>query len=161
VPDLASVYTLTTPGTDISFNDFELFTEEDGYWLNDIQGLDDADLRVPRFNKPVTHGTRILPGFFTGLAPAFVGEYVVQSTVVMDEIRAIRNTMRRNLRDALRAIIDADGTLAWSEPVVGDTIACSLTVRYVEKLTTGFESNFAQKTFAFSLASEASIPSEA
>lgn len=160
MPDVASVYTLTTPDDDITFNDFELFTEEDGYWLNDIQGLDESDLRVPIFNKPVTHGSRVLPGFFTGLSPAFVGEYVIQSTQVMDEIRAIRNTMRRSLRDALRSIIDADGTLAWAEPVVGDTINCSLTVRYREKLTTGFESNFAQKTFAFSLVSEASIPSE-
>lgn len=160
MPDVASVYTLTTPGPDIAFNDFELFSEEDGYWLNDIQGLDEPDLRVPRFNKPVTHGTRVLPGFFTGLTPAFVGEYVVQSTVIMDEIRAIRNTMRRNLRDALRSIIDADGTLTWQEPVVGDTIDCSLTVRYVERLTGGFESSFAQATFAFSLASEASIPTE-
>ena len=158
--DVASVYTLTTPGPDISFNDFELHTEEDGYWLNSIDGYE-ADLRVPRFNKPVTHGTRVLPGFFTGMAPGFTGEYVIQSTRVMDEIRAIRNYMRRQLRDALRSIIDADGTLAWDEPIPGDTINCSLTVRYVEKLTTGFEASFAQSTFAFSLVSEASIPTEA
>lgn len=160
MPDVASVYLLQTPDDDITFNDFELHSDEDGYWLNDVTGLDDPELRVPRFNKPVTHGTRILPGFFTGLTPQFVGEYVIQSTRVMDEIRAIRNTMRRSLRDALRSCIDADGTLTWDEPVVGDTISCSLTVRYVERLTSGFESNFAQKTFAFSLASEASIPTE-
>lgn len=161
MPDVASVYTLTTPGPDISFNDFELFSDEDGYWLNDVTGLDDPELRVPRFNKPVTHGSRLLDGFFAGLTPGLTGEYVIQSTRVMDEIREIRNTMRRNLRDALRSIIDADGTLAWVEPVVGDTISCSLTVRYMERLTSGFESNFGQKMFAFSLASEASIPTEA
>lgn len=160
MPDVASVYTLDTPSTDITFNDFELHSEEDGYWLNDVQGLDEGDLRVPRFNKPVTHGSRVLPGFFTGLAPSFTGEYVIQSTLVMDEIRAIRNTMRRALRTALRSIIDADGTLSWDEPVVGDTISCSLTVRYAEKLTSGFESNFAQATFAFTLFSEADAPTE-
>lgn len=158
--DVASVYTLTTPGNDVVFNDFDLHTEEDGYWLIDVTGLDEADTRVPRFNKPVADGSRVLPGYFTGLAPAFVGEYVIQSTVILDEIRAIRNTMRRYLRDALREIIDADGTISWQEPVVGDTIDCSLTVRYAEKLTSSYESNYAQKFFAFTLFSESATVTE-
>lgn len=157
--DVAAVYTLTTPADDIAFNDFELFTEEDGYWLNTAP-FDEPDLRVPVFNKPVTHGSRVLPGFFTGMVGNFVGEYVVQSTRIPEEINRIRNTMRRTLRSALRAIIDADGTVTWVEEVVGDDISMSLTVRYREKLVTGFESDFAQSTFNFALISEADAPSE-
>jgi hypothetical protein len=159
VSDVAAVYTLATPGPDIVFNDFELFSEDDGYWLN-VAPFDEPDLRVPVFNAPVTHGSRVLPGFFTGMVGSFVGEYVVQSTRIQEEINRIRNTMRRNLRSALRAIIDADGTVTWTEAVVGDDISMSLTVRYREKLVTGFESDFAQSTFAFSLVSEADEPTE-
>lgn len=158
--DPSVIYTLNPPtAASIVFNDFDLYTEQDGYWLNDVQGLE-PDLRVPIFNKPVTDGSRVLPGFFTGLTPAFTGEYVVQSTRIPNDIRRIRNTMRRALRAALADCIDADAVLTWIEPVVGDDVNMSLNVRYREKLTTGFESDFAQATFAFSLVSEASAPTE-
>lgn len=133
MPDLASRYDLTTPGTDIAFNDsgIDRFNQygPDEYYITDIQGLDGAPLRTPIDNRPQTDGGLVHP-FFNG--PRLItieGALMVRSTTTQDQKRIIRNDMEADLISALDSIKDADGTLDWTVELTGGPDARTLIVR--------------------------------
>lgn len=143
--DVAVVYTLTTPGPDITFNNGALPSYQDFYFITGIRGLDGAPMRTPQDDKPQAHGG-LVHKFWKGARHIVIeGEYLVQSTRVDNTVQTIRNGMDATLFSALEAIIQADGTLAWTP---AGQAARSLTVRYEVPLETdGVE----QKTFTFGL----------
>lgn len=118
MPDIASVFTLTTPGTDITFNDGELGrgSLDDMYWITAAPGLppDGAPRRAPVDNRPQTDGG-LVHRFLKGPRQIAVeGAIIIQSTTVQDSIRVIRNQMEEALEEALDACYQADATLAWT-----------------------------------------------
>jgi hypothetical protein len=114
--ELSAVYTLTTPGPDITFN-----SGSDLYWLSEITGLDMAPVRAPIDNSPQTDGG-IVHDFFYGPRHVVFRGLLVPGTNTPTN----RNTMENNLISALESILRADGTLSWT-PTGGS--ARSLTVR--------------------------------
>lgn len=154
--DPSAVYTLTPPvGSPIVFNNGNIGDGTDLYWLSDITGVDEADVRAPRFRKPVTDGANVLRRYEDGLLPVVEGMYLVQS-VPQNQCMRIRNQMRWALLACLRACKAAAGTLTWAEAgIVG---SFSLEVFYEVKLTHTYESDYHVMTFTFGLASEASAP---
>lgn len=148
--DVSVPYTLTTPANDIEFNNygFDRFNEAGGpneYYITDIQGLDGAPLRTPVDNAPQTHGGLVHPFFKGPRVITIEGALMIRSTRVGNAVRIIRNAMEADLFTALEAIIDADGTLAWTPAGEG---ARSLTVR--NNLPLEFR-GIEVKTFTFGL----------
>ena len=46
--DVGVVWTLTTPGTDITFNQYtEPFTGHDQFYINEVRGLEGPSIRAP------------------------------------------------------------------------------------------------------------------
>lgn len=149
MPDIASVFTLTTPGTDITFNNGTLGggSQDDMYWITAAPGLppDGAPRRAPVDNRPQTDGG-LVHRFFKGPRQINVeGLIAIQSTTVQDTIRSIRNAMEEALEEALDAIYQADGTLAWTP--AGQS-PYSLTVR--NNIEVKFEGDVF-RTFTFGL----------
>lgn len=135
MPDLSVQYTLATPGDDIVFNNtgidqFNLLGGPNEYYITDIQGLDGPPLRTPIDNAPQTHGGLVHP-FLKGPRDVTIeGVLMIRSTRIQNDVREIRNQMEKNLREALDAIIGADGTLSWTVDYADDgPTAHSLTVR--------------------------------
>jgi hypothetical protein len=160
LPDQTTVYTLNPPsGPDLVFNDGEFGggSLDDVFYLTDVQGLDSADIRAPRFKQPIAHGARLPVGFLEdGLQPRFEGVFVVQSVRTGNAIRDRRMQMYAELKAALRACLPSDGTLSWTESGVG---AMSLAVRYEVRLAHEWSAQYSAMLFTFGLASEASQPS--
>ena len=152
MPDIATVYTLTTPGGTITFNN----GATDEYYLSEIGGLEDAPIRAPVDNRPQTDGG-LVHDFYEGpLHLTLEGILFIRSTRVQNSIRTIRTSMTDNLRTALRSILRADGTLAWTP--YGST-ARSLTVRYEVPLDPRYIDNYLNVAFSFGLVSASSTPS--
>lgn len=101
------VFTLTTPGPDITFN----AGTGDEYYLdpNRCSGLDGVGIRAPVDNKPQTDGGIVFPFYKTA-------RHVVLAGLLLNRTgtAAARNTMEDNLRTALESILAADGTLTWT-----------------------------------------------
>lgn len=155
--DIASVYTLTPPaGSPVVFNDGQLHTLDDIFWLTDIKGLDTADIRSPQFLRPVAHGGyKPVAWLEEPLHPRFEGAFLIQSIPPGSDCRELRNTMYHELKDCLRNCYDTPGTLEWNEPGIGDL---ALEVSYEVRLEHGFDAGFTVMTFTFGLYSEASQP---
>jgi hypothetical protein len=144
--DLCSTVTLTTPGPSLTFNS----TTGDTYALDADQetGLDGAPIRGPVDVSPQTDGGIVFPTF---LGPRFVtlqGWFVIRSADPYREVTAYAaalETLEQNLLDALDAIRDIDGTLAWSP-------AHSLTVRHTgDGNQARFRGKWPAKQFVFGL----------
>lgn len=158
MPDQTTVYTLNPPsGPDLLFNNgsFGRGSADDIYYLTDVQGIDTAELRTPRFKQPVDHGSRLLPFFEEGLTPRFEGMIVVQSVRTGNAIRARRMVMYEALRTALRACLASPGVISWTESGVG---ARSLSVQYYVRLAHTWSDQYQSMLFTFGLASEDSTP---
>lgn len=95
--------TLTTPGTDITFNN----TSGDLYFLDPDQCSWTPDLRVTADEAPRTAGAVIFP-ILKGAGHLRLGGWMLPST----DTAAARDTMAANLRSACDAILSADGTYA-------------------------------------------------
>jgi hypothetical protein len=160
VPDQTTLYTLTPPvGAAVVFNNGTLGhgSRDDMYYLSDVQGLDSADIRAPRFKQPLAHGARQpVPFLEDGLEPRFEGMFVIQSVYSGNAIRAKRMQMYDDLKTCLRNCLAADGTLTWTESGVG---ARSLAVRYQVRLAHTWSDEFQTMLFAFGMSSTASQPS--
>ena len=158
MPDQTTLHTLTPPvGSAVVFNDGDIRDQvSDIYYITDIQGLDTADLRLPRFPAPVTNGARLLPGYEHGLEPRVEGAFIIQSVSTGNAIRARRMEMYAALKTALRACVQDPGTWTWTESGVG---AMSLSVQYQVKLAHSWDAGYQLMLFTFGLASEASQPS--
>lgn len=112
--DLACVYTLSTPGGTIRFNDGDLKTLDDLYWIANIAGLDGAPIRAQVDNAPQAHGG-IVHTFWKG--PRHVtmeGSILIQSVPWGGFCLVERNEMEDDLRVALESTVQSSGTLSWT-----------------------------------------------
>lgn len=142
------MYTLTTPSGTITFNDGDLHTLDDLYWLADIQGLDGAPVRAQMDNAPQAHGG-IIHTFWKGPRHVVMeGSILIQSQPLGANCLTERNAMEEALRVALESILQADGTLAWTP--TGQS-ARSLTVRNDVPLDYSPAENYALMSFTFGL----------
>lgn len=153
MPDLASPYTLATPGGTILFNNsgidlFNMVGGPDEYYISDIQGLDGPSIRAPVDNRPQTHGGLVHPFYKGPRRVTIEGSLMVRSTRVQNAMRLIRNDMEEALRVALESILQADGTLSWTVPLTAGTDSRSLTVR--NEIPVEFR-GIELKTFVFGL----------
>lgn len=151
--DLACVYTLTTPGGTIRFNDGDLKTSTNLYWIAEIDGLDGATIRAPVDNAPQAHGG-IVHSFWKGPRHiTFDGNILIQSVPWGWPCLTERNAMEESLRVALESILQADGTLSWTP--AGQS-ARSLTVRHDVQLQYTPRESYMIMGFTFGLVSAAS-----
>lgn len=124
--DLACVYTLSTPGGTVSFNDGDLHTTDDLYWIANIDGLDGAPIRAQVDNAPQAHGG-IIHTFWKGPRRVTIeGSILVQSVRWGGSCLVVRNEMEDDLRVALESTHQSSGTLSWTP---SGQSARSLTVR--------------------------------
>lgn len=112
--DLSCVYELVTPSGTILFNDGDLRTNDDLYWISEIEGLDGATIRAQVDNAPQTHGG-IVHTFWKGPRQITMqGAIVIQSVPFGAACLTVRNEMEDDLRVALDSILQDDGTLTWT-----------------------------------------------
>ena len=146
--DESVTYTLTTPGGTIVFNNGDLRTLDDVYWIQNIGGLDGGTIRAPVDNAPQAHGG-IIHNFWKGPRHITIeGVIFVQSVPLGGACLTIRNDMEEDLRAALESLLQADGTLAWTPTGLS---ARSLTVRNEIPVEYTPAENYAIKAFVFGL----------
>lgn len=149
--DVAAVYTLTTPGGTIVFNNGDLKDGTDKFWIQIIHGLEGAPLRTPIDNAPHTDGGLVHP-FLRQARPVVIeGIFITESVgfpSIGDACVQAQNEMEDELLTALESIVAADGTLAWTPLGLG---ARSLTVRNHQPLETTPAENYAIRNFVFGL----------
>lgn len=153
MPDLASQYTLATPGGTVLFNDygddkFNMYGPDE-FYITDIKGLDSPPRRTPTDNAPQTHGGLIHPRLKGPRVVTIEGALMIRSTKIQNQIRVIRNDMEKELLTALDSIEDTAGTLSWVVPLTSGNEARSLDV-YVHIPDCEF-SGIELKTFVFGL----------
>lgn len=146
--DLACIYTLTTPGGTISFNNGDLKTLDDLYWISEIEGLDGAPIRSQVDSAPQADGGIVHTAWKAARQVTMQGAIIVQSIPFGAACLPVRNEMEDDLRVALESIIRADGTLAWT-PNGGS--AQSLTVRHNIQLNYTPQENYVIMGFVFGL----------
>lgn len=151
MPDLAAIYTLTTPGGTITFNNGDLKDGTDKYWIQNIQGLDGAPIRAPQDPVPFGDGGIVHDFWFGARHVVFEGVLVTESVgwpSVGDACIQKQNEMEEDLLDALESILRDDGTLAWTPLGLS---ARSLTVRSEVPAEFTAAENFVLKNFTFGL----------
>lgn len=150
--DISSVYTLTTPGGTVLFNDgSQSDSGIDKLYITSITGLDGTDLRTPMDDVPFGHGSLWYDWWEAGRPMIIDGSFLIVSTRVGNQILAIRNQFEEDLRVPLRSIgaLEVDtGTLAWTP--YGQSPR-QLTVRNNMKFETGYSDNYLVETFHFGL----------
>jgi hypothetical protein len=142
--DIAVVYTLTTPGGTITFND----GGADQFYITEIQGLGSAPIRTPIDNAPQAHGGLVHDFWKAARNIVVEGVFLITSVPQGTQCQALRNDMEEDLRAALESILQADGTLAWTP--TGLT-ARSLTVRHSVPLECPHQDNYLLRAFNFGL----------
>lgn len=148
--DLSCVYELVTPNGTITFNDGDLYTTDDLYWISDIEGLDGPVIRAPVDNAPQAHGG-IVHTFWKGPRHVVMqGAIVIQSVPWGGSCLTERNTMEEALRVALESILQQDGTLTWTPEGLSQR---SLTVRHEIQLDFSPQENYMIMGFTFGLVS--------
>lgn len=148
--DVGVVYTLTTPGPDIVFNEFtEPWTGHDQYYITEIRGLESPALRTPQDPVPLGDGALIHPFYYGASHITFEGVILVTSTTVMNSIVVIRNSMVATLKSALDSILAADGSLAWTPQGQGAQSISGL--RYEVGLEVPHTPNYLMQEFSFGL----------
>lgn len=151
--DVATIYTLTTPGPDITFNQGDVGDGTDKYWITAIRGLDGPSIRAPVDPVPFGDGG-IVHTFWKGPRRVVIdGILLVESPV---DCMERRNDLAANLMSALSSIIAASGTLSWTPT---GQAAQSLTVFNEVPLEISYTDNYLVATFSFGLVSEAADPS--
>lgn len=132
--DLTCTYTLATPGGTITFNNGDLHTLDDLYWIAAIEGLDGAPIRAQIDNAPQTHGG-IVHTFWRGPRHiGFQGSILIQSVPWGGSCLVERNDMEEDLRVALESTLqDNTGTLSWTpagQSARSLTVRCDIPVQY-------------------------------
>lgn len=151
--DLVCVYTLTTPGGTIRFNDGDLHTHDDLYWIATIGGLDGAPIRAQVDNAPQAHGG-IVHTFWKGPRHiTFDGAILIQSVPWGGSCIEEMNGMEDDLRVALESTLQSSGTLSWTP--AGDS-AHSLTVRNEIPVEYSPQEGYMIRQFTFGLVSASS-----
>jgi hypothetical protein len=152
--DYSTIYTLTTPGGTILFNNGQLGggSRDDLYWIANIQGLDGPTLRVPIDDVPFGHGGIVHRSWKGPRHPIFEGSLIVQSLPFGAACQEVLNDMEAALNAALNSILaPASGTLSWT-PAGGSPKA--LTVFYEVALDIEPENGYVTRSFNFGLVSE-------
>ena len=152
--DLATTYTLTTPGGTITFNNGDLGDGTDKYWIQNIEGLDGPIVRAPVDDVPFGDGTIIHTFWKSGRRPIFDGVLIIETVLPWGSgCQEALNDMEDALRVALTSIISADGTLGWQPAGLS---ARTLTVRHPGNPPFSMRpiENFALRQFDFTLVSE-------
>src|SRR3990167_9245660 len=92
--DVGVVYTLSTPGGTVLFNDgFDPFAGADQFYITEIRGLAAPALRTPIDNVPLGDGG-LVHDFWKGPRHIWIeGIFLIQSTKIMNSIVVIRNEM--------------------------------------------------------------------
>lgn len=147
--DVGVVYTLTTPGPDITFNQFTTpYTKQNQFYITEIRGLAAPSIRTPTDPVPLGDGALVHPFWFGARHISIEGTLLIQSTAIPNSVVQIRNVMEDDLSDALNSILRADGTLAFTPQ--GES-ARSITVRYEVPLEFTHASNYLELNFSFGL----------
>jgi hypothetical protein len=153
VADLSAVYTLSTSGGNVSFNNGTLGfgSDDDLYWIATINGLDGPTIRTVIDDVPFGHGG-LVHRFWKGPRHVVLeGSLVVQSVPFGNsQCQEILNGMEDDLNAALNSILQSDGTLAWT-PAGGSPH--SLSVRYEVPLDIQPQENYVIRSFSFGLVS--------
>ena len=153
--DIATQYTLTTPGPDITFNVGDLGDGTDKYWLTAIRGLDGPSIRAPVDPVPFGNGGLVHTFWKGPRRVQFDGMLLIEDPV---NCMLRRNTLAADLMSALSSIIAASGTLAWSFVTQSGTNSETLTVYNEIPLEIAYSDNYTVSTFSFGLVSEAADP---
>lgn len=153
--DIATTYTLTTPGPDITFNVGDLGDGTDKLWLTAIRGLDGPSIRAPVDPVPFGNGGLVHTFWKGPRRVQFDGMLLIEDPV---DCMERRNTMAAELMSALSSIIAADGTLAWAFVTASGTNNETLTVRNEIPLEIAYSDNYTVSTFSFGLVSAAADP---
>lgn len=148
--DLSCVYNLTTPAGTILFNNGDLHTLDDLYWIADINGLDGVPIRAPIDNAPQNDGGHIHTFWKGPRHVTFEGAILIQSVPIGGNCLAERNALEHNLRVALESILQVDGTLTWTPTGLTER---SLTVRHDVQLEYSPQNDYAIMGFVFGLVS--------
>lgn len=147
--DIGVVYTLTTPGGTVLFNDAtDPFAGADQFYITEIRGLGAPALRTPIDNVPLGDGG-LIHNFWKG--PRHIGiegTILVQSVRVENSIVVIRNDMEDELSNALESILRADGTLSFAPQGEGTR---TYTVRYEVGVEYVHGNNYHSLDFSFGL----------
>lgn len=146
--DLACRYTLTTPVGDIVFNDGDLHTRDDLYWISEIEGLDGPPIRSQVDNAPQADGGIVHTAWKAARQITMQGAILIQSVPWGAACLAERNAMEKELREALESIIRANGTLSWTPE--GDSLH-TLTVRHNIQLNYDPQEGYLIMGFVFGL----------
>src|ERR1043165_1152262 len=101
--DLTCTYTLATPGGTIVFNNGELKSFDDLYWIQTLQGLDGAPVRAPVDPVPFGDGGLVHRFWKAPRQITFDGAILIQSVPIGSDCRAPLNVME----DALRVACDS------------------------------------------------------
>lgn len=148
--DLSCVYTLACPGGTVYFNDGDLHTLDDLYWIATIAGLDGAPIRAQVDNAPQAHGG-IVHTFWKGARHITMeGSILIQSVPWGGSCLNERNHMEEVLRAALESTLQANGTLSWTPT---GQAARSLTVRNDVPVEYTPQENYLIMGFTFGLVS--------
>jgi len=148
--DLSCVYALTTPAGTIRFNDGDLHTLDDLYWIADINGLDGSTIRAQVDNAPQNHGGHVHTFWKGPRHITFEGAIVIQSVPLGGNCLQERNVLEENLRIALESILQVNGTLSWTPTGLSSR---SLTVRHDVQLDYSQQADYAIMGFVFGLVS--------
>jgi len=149
VADIGVVYTLTTPGGTIAFNDgVNPFNGADQHYITEIRGLESPALRTPVDSVPLGDGGLVHDFWMGPRHIAVEGTILVQSTQIQNSIVVLRNDMTDELIDALESILRADGTFAYTPQGQGTR---TYTVRYEVGLETVHSNNYLSLDFSFGL----------
>ncbi len=148
--DVGVVYTLTTPGTDITFNQWtEPFTGRDQFYITEIRGLEAPSIRAPIDPVPLGDGNLIHPFYYGATHITIEGVIIAGSATTMNAEVVIRNSMTASLKSALNAILRADGSLTWTpQGGSGQTING---LRYEVPLSMPHTSDYRALEFSFGL----------
>lgn len=154
--DVATTYTLTTPGPDITFNVGDIGDGTDKYWITAIRGLDGPSIRAPVDPLPFGDGGLVHTFWYGPRRVQVDGMLLIEDPV---DCMMRRNTLAADLLDALAAIRSpASGTLSWNFVTSSGTDAESLTVFNEVPLEIGYSDNYTVSTFSFGLISAAANP---
>lgn len=146
--DYSTTYSLATAGGTVLFNNGDLRTLDDLYWIQNIRGLDSPSIRAPIDDAPQAHGA-IIHNFWKGARHVgFEGVLLVQSVPTGSACQAALNVMEAALRAALESILQTNGTLTWTPLGEGGN---SLSVRYEVPLEINPSDNYATRSFTFGL----------
>jgi len=152
VADLSVPYTLSTPAGTVIFNNGTLKSLDDLFWIQTIQGLDQASIRAPVDEVPFGNGG-IVHTFWKGPRRViFDGVIFIQSVPIgSGSCQALLNEMEEDLRQALDSISgDTDGTLTWTPTGMSGR---SLDVRCEVPFDPQPIEDYALRSFSFGLVS--------